>query len=122
MTKPTARQRQPSEEERVRSIVVAWFEASGMTQQAVAERVGISQTAVSAFLRGDRFGSLDTLKRFCLCFGHEVGELFAEGKRDATDADGSTFVTRYKALSPRNRKAIDQVLESMMHSRQGRRK
>lgn len=110
------------EEERIRNQIANWFEASNMTQQAVAERVGLGQAAVSAFILGKRFGSLDTVRAFCECFGHEMGDLFREAPRKVSDPEAQRVMQKFRAMSPAARKAVESVMDTFLEPKRHRRK
>jgi transcriptional regulator with XRE-family HTH domain len=51
---------------------------SGMTQQTLAEKAGISVSFLSFLEKGDRKGSLQTYADLAKAFGIEISELFDE--------------------------------------------
>lgn len=60
------------------------FAASGLTQQQVGERAGISQSQTSKYLRGQRVPDLVTLDALCAALGLDIGEVVssaAQGRR-----------------------------------------
>lgn len=119
-TSKTKRRGLTPEEDRIRKVVVRWFNASGMTQQAVADRVGLGQTAVSAFLSGRRFGSVDTLKAFCRCFGYQLGDLFTDEPTELPDSNENRLLKTYRTLNPKMQGALVALLDSLQAT-EGRR-
>jgi transcriptional regulator with XRE-family HTH domain len=50
----------------------------GLTQQNLGDMVGLSQTQISAYLRGDRFITLDELDDMCRALGLSLSDVIAE--------------------------------------------
>jgi transcriptional regulator with XRE-family HTH domain len=55
-----------------------WMNESGMTQQTLADHVGLSQQAIGKFLRGKNATSLDHLAAMAEALGRSLSDVFAE--------------------------------------------
>ncbi len=48
---------------------------SGLTQQAIAEKLGVCQQTISSYVRGDKIPSLDTFAKLCGILKLDVNEI-----------------------------------------------
>ena len=48
---------------------------SGMTQSALAEKLGVSQQTVSHYVKGDKLPALDTLANLCRILDADANEI-----------------------------------------------
>ncbi|MBD5131072.1 MAG: helix-turn-helix transcriptional regulator [Clostridiales bacterium] len=51
--------------EKIKNKVSAAIKNSGMTQSAIAQKIGVCQQAVSHYLKGEKLPALDTLAKLC---------------------------------------------------------
>jgi DNA-binding XRE family transcriptional regulator len=58
--------------ERIARLVITQRMATGLTQKALADQVGTSESAICRLERGDHAPSLDTLRRLAAVFGKEL--------------------------------------------------
>lgn len=52
---------------------------SGMTQAALAEKLGVSQQTVSHYVKGDKLPALDTLANLCRILDADANEILCIG-------------------------------------------
>ncbi len=52
---------------------------SGMTQSALAEKLGVSQQTVSHYVKGDKLPALDTLANLCRILDADANEILCIG-------------------------------------------
>ena len=69
--------------------LISYRDEHGLTQAAVAERMGVSQPAVAAFERYDANPTLSTIRRYALAVGVRISERVVD---DCADTVPSTFV------------------------------
>ena len=62
----------------LRQLIVA----SGLTQQAFAQKCGLSQSSVARFLSGKRRPHLETLVKVCRAFHLEIQHFIQETRSD----------------------------------------
>jgi transcriptional regulator with XRE-family HTH domain len=102
------------EEERIRKIVQGWYQASGMSQSQVGEKIEVSQTHVSAMLVGRSAISLNVLPGFCKAFGKEIADLYSGKPNKVSDPETEKVMKRYRPLNERQQKAILNLMESYL--------
>lgn len=62
--------------ERARQRIIAWMAANPqITQETIAEGVGVSQTWVSQYKTGDQDADIDQLDALARVYGHTIQEL-----------------------------------------------
>ena len=51
---------------------------AGLTQKQVAEKMGVTQSCVAAWERGDYYPSAQSLPKLATALGCEIGDLFRD--------------------------------------------
>jgi transcriptional regulator with XRE-family HTH domain len=105
--------------ERIKNIV----ETSGLTQRELADALGISQPAVSQYLRG-RMPQADVLYRLAklgnctmewLLTGEQSSEEYAKVKESATPyGAGGKLLRIWEKLSPESQKVVLVVMDELL--------
>jgi transcriptional regulator with XRE-family HTH domain len=83
---PTGSKRPPGPLSRaVAAIVADAFTESGLSQRALGEATGISQSQMSKYLRGERSMLLDDLDEVCFALGLSIVDVVERAARAAPD-------------------------------------
>ena len=61
--------------EQIRHKIVEAIKLSGMTQTALAKRLGIGQATIAHYVRGDKLPALDTLANLCLILDLDANDI-----------------------------------------------
>jgi transcriptional regulator with XRE-family HTH domain len=112
---PHATPTDPNLNEVARVTIRRWVEATGVSQQAIAERLGRKQGWVSRYLRGDFNADLNTLAAFADLFEHTLASLLAV----PTDPVEAELLTLYRAADPGDRRNVIALLHSLTRKRGG---
>ncbi len=67
----------------------------GLTQEQVAERMGVSQPAVAAFERYDANPTLATIRRYALAVHASIEHIVADHSPLAADSSASQFANEH---------------------------
>jgi len=98
-----------------RERIRAWIASTGVTQTALAERIGRTQAWMSRYLGGDLDADLETLQKLARAFGQPLGALL-----DApTDPVEARVVQLFRALPVETRTIIVNLLEAWTRGRTG---
>ncbi len=62
-------------EEKIREQISNAIKHSGIKQTVLAEKLGVSQQLISAYLRGKKSPSLDTFARLCIVLGLDANDI-----------------------------------------------
>jgi transcriptional regulator with XRE-family HTH domain len=93
----------------------------GLTQQQLAERVGLHQSQIHRYESGSSEPSMDALRRLALALGVTTDELvFEEGERDVPDE----LRLQFEAISrfdPEDRKAAKAFLDVLILKHEAKR-
>lgn len=65
------------------------LEANGISQQTLADEVGLSKSTVSLMIRGKRLPSIQTLQRMVDCIGCSADDLVRGIDFEITDEEGA---------------------------------
>ena len=65
------------------AILKRAFHQTDVTQEALGAAVGVSQSQVSKFLRGERVLNVDQLDTFCFALGLNIVHVVREAARSA---------------------------------------
>ena len=76
--------------------IKAWIASTGVTQSALAERIGRNQAWMSRYLAGEFAADLETLQKMARAFNHSLAALL----ESPTDPDEAKLIEAYRALSP----------------------
>ena len=61
--------------EEIRNKIAEAIKLSGMTQTALAKRLGINQATIAHYVRGDKLPALDTLANLCLILDLDANDI-----------------------------------------------
>lgn len=97
-----------------------WYEnlraavkASGMTQQQIAKRVGVTQSAVSQWLRGEAVPKLSHLKALQgvlhMSLDEMLGDVTILERKEERE-----LIAAYRNLTPRERELLRQMLANLL--------
>lgn len=95
----------------------------GLTQKALAEKVGVSQQAINKYEHHNIEPDIDTLIAIADCFGVSVDYLIGHGEElprfpAATDTPMSieeqALLRDYRRLDPRQRACVRSVIDNIM--------
>lgn len=100
-------------DEQARSQIKKWIDSTGITQTALADRIGRNQAWMSRYLAGDFDADLTTLQKMAEVFGHPLTALLGLPK----DPEEATLIAAYRALRPEARPLALRVLQEMSRSR-----
>lgn len=94
----------------VRQVVVSWMEAHGYSENALAERLGISQSNLNRFLGADSGTSLETLSLLTSLDGMAPDVLFGRhplysGQHGTRREEAERAASRLVSLIPADRMA-----------------
>jgi transcriptional regulator with XRE-family HTH domain len=101
--------------------VVALRKQKGMTQQQLAERIGVHVAQIRRYEAGTSQPTLDVVRSLAVALGVSADELlFAKDERGPDEALKLQFeaVTRF---DPESKKVVQQVLDSMILQQEARR-
>jgi transcriptional regulator with XRE-family HTH domain len=112
-------------------IAVAWMSFTehftalrkqrGLTQQQMAETVGIHLTQVKRYEAGDAQPSLDILKKIAVAFRVTTDWLiFEEGEREPPDELKLKFEA-IAQMDPEERRSVESLLDAMILKQQAKR-
>lgn len=59
----------------IQSKIAEAIRTSGMTQSALADKLGVSQQTVSHYVKGDKLPALDTLANLCRVLDTDANEI-----------------------------------------------
>jgi transcriptional regulator with XRE-family HTH domain len=96
----------PSLDELARGRIRSWIASTGVTQTALAERIGRNQAWMSRYLAADFDADLSTLQKIAEVFGHSLNALL-DTPRDPQEA---ALIESYRALSPADRQLARDLL------------
>lgn len=68
--------------EQIRHKIAEAIKLSGMTQTALAKRLGISQATIAHYVRGDKLPALDTLANLCLILDLDANDILCLANGD----------------------------------------
>ena len=120
-TKPSSKPDADTQKKRVGQNLYAYMSIRGMTQQELADKVGISRTALSSYITARRYPRPAIIEKLATCLGVSVGEL-TDNYREENDAreplsDEAYNVGRmFDTLDSRGRKIVRAVLEAEVKS------
>jgi transcriptional regulator with XRE-family HTH domain len=101
--------------------VVALRKQKGMTQQQLAERIGVHVAQIRRYEAGTSQPTLDVVRSLAVALGVSADELlFAKDERGPDEA----LKLQFEAVSrfdPETKKVVQQVLESMILQQEARR-
>src|SRR5580765_1023168 len=83
--------------------VKQWMRTTGVTQAALAQRIGKQQAWLSRYLAGKYDADVVTLERLAQAFGHTVSALLVQPAADPTEA---RVLDLFRALTPRGRRIV----------------
>ena len=66
------------------------FDRGEMTQQALADRIGVTRQTVNAIELGKYSPSLEVAFRIAAVFGVRLEDVFSHGREDSAATDGGT--------------------------------
>lgn len=97
--------------ESARHRIVTWMESNKqITQENIARAVGVSQSWVSLYKRGDQDADIDQLDAIARVFGHTLFELLDLRPNPKEQA----LLDAYRAIRPEGRALAVQMLEAMI--------
>lgn len=96
-----------------RSQIKKWILATGITQVALAERVGRNQAWMSRYLGGAFDADLETLQKIAQVFGHSLTSMLEVPK----DPEEAALVTAWRALRPAARVIALNLLQDWSRGR-----
>jgi transcriptional regulator with XRE-family HTH domain len=99
-------------DELARSQIRKWIHSTGITQTALAERIGRNQAWMSRYLAGDFDADLETLK-IAMVFGHSLTSMLDVPK----DPEEAALLTAYRALRPEGRGIALSLLQDWSRAR-----
>jgi len=85
-----AERRRRAPYERIARLVIMHRLTTGLTQKALAERVGTSESAIARLERGDHAPSVETLRRLADSFGKELVVDFVGPSTDVQLAEAAS--------------------------------
>ena len=94
-------------DELARKQIKSWIDATGITQTALAERIGRNQAWMSRYLKGEFDADLETLQRMTRVFGHEL----TAALNVPTEPEEAAVMAAYRALGVEGRKIVRALLE-----------
>jgi transcriptional regulator with XRE-family HTH domain len=100
-------------DELARSQIRKWIHSTGITQTALAERVGRNQAWMSRYLGGAFDADLETLQKIAQVFGHSLTSVLDVPK----DPEEAALVTAYRALRPEARALALSLLQDWSRAR-----
>jgi len=87
----------------------------GLTQEELAEKVGVTGKFIGAVERGDNFASFPTLEAIATALGCSVGNFFQTDYLDETDAElTGQLAKRIKKLSTSEKRKILFFLDTLL--------
>jgi transcriptional regulator with XRE-family HTH domain len=92
-----------------RTQIRRWIQSTGITQTALAERIGRNQAWMSRYLGGEFDADLVTLNQIATVFDHTITALLQVPE----DPDIARLVMNYRALRPEARAILLGVAEEM---------
>lgn len=95
-----------------RKRITAWRKAAGMTQAALAEKIGRNPVWISRYLDEAYDADLDTLKKFAEALGRSLNDLLGP---DAPPIEESEVLERFRALAldPNARDLVMKMLRTL---------
>jgi transcriptional regulator with XRE-family HTH domain len=100
-------------DQQARERVKEWINSTGITQTALAERIGRNQAWMSRYLGGEFDADLETLQKMARAFGHSLSALL----NTPTDPVEARLIERYRALSERARAILLNLLDDWSRPR-----
>lgn len=107
----------PTKSELVRIQIRQWIDSTGITQVALAERIGRNQAWMSRYLKGEFDTDLETLEAMTRVFGHTL----AAALNVPDEPDEAGLVTKYRAATPEQRRLVHQILDEWTRPKRKRR-
>lgn len=83
---------------------------TGLTQQELAERVGISRAAISLYESSEREPDLRNQKKIATALGVTIGDLLGEGQLQDVPEETVAFARQLESLSADQRAAVMQFI------------
>jgi transcriptional regulator with XRE-family HTH domain len=101
----------PTLDQGARDRIRAWITSTGVTQTALAARIGRTQAWMSRYLSGELDADLETLQKMAHAFGHSLAALLEV----PTDPVEARVVQLFRALPVDMRALIVSLLEMWTH-------
>ena len=96
-----------------RNQIRKWILSTGITQVALAARVGRNQAWMSRYLGGAFDADLETLQKIAQVFGHTLTSMLEVPK----DPEEAAIVSAYRALRPQARVIALHLLQDWSRAR-----
>lgn len=96
-----------------RAQIRKWIESTGITQTALAARIGRNQAWMSRYLAAEFGADLDTLHKMAQVFGHSLTSMLDIPK----DPEEAAVLTAYRALRPEARNIALNLLQDWSRAR-----
>lgn len=92
--------------------------ASGLTQEQVAEKIGIAKSTLTGYEKGNREPSIPTVKKLMDILNVDANFLYQDEMTDLRQTDDSYYskseqevIKKYRCLDNRGREAVDLLLD-----------
>jgi transcriptional regulator with XRE-family HTH domain len=90
---------------------------AGLTQQELAEKVGVTPSAISKIENGRQFPQLENLEAWVEACGHKLALMFPTEGREVTtivvENDFVPVVERFSGLSDESRQLVEMLIEAL---------
>jgi transcriptional regulator with XRE-family HTH domain len=106
----------PTLDDLFRATLREWMRAAGMSQDALAARIGKTQAWVSRYLSGDiQIGTLEEAVRLAAAFGQDLAALL----QLTAKPDEVELLTAYRAVAPPDRAMVLGLLRRLKRPARG---
>ena len=101
--------------------VIALRKQKAMTQQQLAERIGVHVAQIRRYEAGTSQPTLDVIRSMAVALGVSADELLFATNERGPDADLKLQFEAVSKFDPESKKVVQQVLDSMILQQEARR-
>lgn len=102
--------------ETIRSNLERYISASGYTQKEIAEKLGVSKSSITNWVKGKNSPDVELVVPICKLLNITIREFYGEPdtiqKLPSLSADEQAHIQKYRLLDPYGKEAVDGVLNA----------
>lgn len=101
--------------ETIRSNLERYISASGYTQKEIAEKLGVSKSSITNWVKGKNSPDVELVVPICKLLNITIREFYGEPdaiqKLPSLSTDEQAHIKKYRLLDPYGKEAVDSVLD-----------